>query len=134
MNPQDNVKMVQGMYEAFGRQDIPFILNGLSENVEWHEPPAGEAPFKGTYRGRDGVGRFFQGLAEAIEVQAFEPREFIAQGNTVVALGLYRFRARKTGKAYETNWAMVWRFDGGKVVKFEIYKDSAAESAALRGA
>ena len=134
MSPQDNVKIVQSVFEAFGRQDIPSILNALAENIEWQEPPAGEPPFKGTYRGRDGVGRFFQGLAKAVEVQAFEPREFVAHGNAVVALGFYRFRALKTGKSYETNWAMVWRFGDGKIVKFEIYKDSAAEAAALRGA
>lgn len=134
MSTQDNVKAVQDIYAAFGKQDIPFILNALAEDVEWHEPPAGEAPFQGTYHGRDGVGRFFMGLAEAVDVQAFEPREFYADGDTVVALGYYRFHAKKTGKTYDTGWAMVWRFRSGKVTKFEIYKDSAAEAVALHGA
>ena len=132
MDMQGNVKTVQELYTAFGRGDIPSILNALAEDVEWHEPPGGEAPFKGTYRGREGVGQFFTWLAEAVEVEAFEPREFYAHGDTVVALGRYRFRTRKTGKAYDTDWAMVWRFRGNKVVGFEIYKDSAAEAAALR--
>ncbi len=131
---QDLVKTVQDIYAAFVRQDIPFLLNAFADDAEFHEPPAGEAPFKGTYRGRDGVGKFLQGVAEAVDVQVFEPREFFAQGDTVVALGYYRFRAKKTGKSYETGWAMVWRFRHGKVSKFEIYKDSAAEAAALRGA
>ena len=132
MAMQGNVKTVQELYTAFGRGDIPFILNALAEDVEWYEPPGGEAPFKGTYRGREGVGQFFTWLAEAVEVESFEPREFYAQGNTVVALGRYRFRARKTGKAYETDWTMVWRFRDGEVARFEVHKDSAAEAAALR--
>jgi hypothetical protein len=64
-------------------------------------------PFKGTYCGRNGVGKFFQGPAEAVEVQAFEPREFVAQGDMVVALSFYQFHTRKTGRTYETHWAMV---------------------------
>ena len=132
MAMQGNVKTVQELYTAFGRGDIPFILNALAEDVEWHEPPGGEAPFKGVYRGRDGVGQFFTWLAEAVEVEAFEPREFYPGNDAVVALGRYRFRSRKTGKAYETGWAMVWRFRDGKVARFEIYKDSATEAAALR--
>lgn len=133
MSAQDTVKTVQELYAAFGRGDIPFILNALTDDVEWQEPPGGAPPFQGTYRGREGVGRFFQALAAAVEVEAFAPREFLAQAETVVALGSYRFRAKKTGTSYETGWAMVWRFRNGKVARFEIYKDSAAEAAALRG-
>lgn len=133
MDTQDNIQIVQELYSAFGRQDVPRILNTLAKNVAWHEPLAGEAPFQGVYRGREAVGRFFRGLAEAVEVLAFEPREFIAQGDVVIALGSYRFRARGTGRTYETDWVMVWRFHGGEVVRFDIYKDSAAEAAALRG-
>jgi ketosteroid isomerase-like protein len=133
MATQDHVKTVQDIYAAFGRQDIPFILEAFAEDAEFHEPPGGAPPFKGTYRGRDGLARFFQGLAEAVDVEAFEPREFFADGDTVVALGSYRFRAKTTGTSYETGWAMVWRFRGGKVERFHIYTDSATEAAALGG-
>ena len=109
MSAAGNVKTVQDIYSAFSREDIAFILDALAENVVWHEPPAGEPPFKGTYQGRSGVGKFFQGLAEAVEMQAFEPREFFThQSDVVVVLGSYRFRAKKTGKICETSWAMVW--------------------------
>ncbi len=134
MSTQDNMKkVVQEIYAAFVRGDIPFILNTLPDNVELHEPPGGEPPTKGTYYGRNGVGQFLQALAEAMEVRAFEPREFFAQGDIVVALGHYCFYVKKTGKSYETDWAMAWWFRDGKVVKIQVFKDSATEAAALRG-
>jgi len=133
MSTQDNLKAVQGIYAAFGQGDIPTILNALADDVEFHEPPGGEPPFTGAYYGRAGAGTFFQRLAEAVDVLAFEPQELIAQGDVVVALGRYRFRAKATGIAYDTDWAMVWRFHGGKVVRFQIHDDSATEAAALRG-
>jgi ketosteroid isomerase-like protein len=64
MSTQDNLRIVQGIYSAFGKGDIPAILNALADDVEWLQPPGGEPPFKGTYRGRDGAGTFFQGRQE----------------------------------------------------------------------
>ena len=62
----------------------------------------------------------------------FEPQEFVAQGDTVVVLGHYRFRPKTTGIAYDTDWAMVWWFRDGKIVKFQIHYDTATEVAAFR--
>ena len=33
MSTQDNVKIVQGIYAAFGQGDIPAILNVLADDV-----------------------------------------------------------------------------------------------------
>jgi ketosteroid isomerase-like protein len=132
MAAHDVVRIVQDIYAAFGRQDVDAIVNAFADDAEFHEPPGGEAPFKGTYRGRDRVRQFLQGVLDAVDLQTFEPREFFAKGDIVVALGSYRFRSKKTGRSYETGWAMVWRFRGDRVGRFDIYKDSATEAAALR--
>jgi uncharacterized protein len=133
MSTQDNLKIAQGIYTAFGQGDIPAILNVFADDVELHEPPGGEPPFTGIYKGRDGAGAFFQRMIEAVDVLMLEPQEYVAQGDTVVVLGHYRFRAKATGITYDTDWAMVWWFRGGKVAKFQIHDDSATEAAALRG-
>ena len=49
---------------------------------------------------------------------------------TLVALAA-PIRAQEAGK--DTDWAMVWWFRDGKVIKFQIHDDSATEAAALRG-
>jgi ketosteroid isomerase-like protein len=134
MAAQDNLQIVQGIYASFAQGDIPAILNVLADNVEFHEPPGGAPPFTGVYHGRAGAGTFFQEMVGAVDVLMLEPQEFVAQGDTVVALGHYRFRAKATDITYDTDWAMVWRFQNGKVVKFQIHDDSATEAAALRGA
>ncbi len=133
MSTQENLKIAQGIYTAFGQGNIPAILNVLTDDVEFHEPPGGEAPFKGIYYGRDGAAKFFQEMVAAVDILMLEPQEFVAQGDTVVVLGHYRFRAKATGITYDTDWAMVWWFRGGKIAKFQIHDDSATEAAALRG-
>ena len=133
MSTQDNLKVAQGIYTAFSQGNIPAILNVLTDDVEFHEPPGGEPPFKGIYYGRDGAGKFFQEMVGAVDVLAMEPQEFVAERDTVVVLGHYRFRAKATGITYDTDWAMVWWFRAGKIAKFQIHDDSATEAAALRG-
>jgi ketosteroid isomerase-like protein len=133
MSTQDNLSIAQGIYAAFGQGDIPAILNVFADDVVLHEPPGGEPPFKGTYHGRDGAAKFFQGMAGAVDVLAMEPQEYVAERDIVVVLGHYRFRAKATGITYDTDWAMVWWFRGGQVIKFQIHSDSATEAAALRG-
>ena len=34
---EQNKKTVEGMYEAFGRGDIPFVIGALDPDVEWWE-------------------------------------------------------------------------------------------------
>ena len=131
MSTQDNLKTVQGIYTDFGQGNIPAILNVLADDVEFHQPPGGEPPFTGTYRGRDGAGNFFQSMVETVDVLAMEPQEFVAQGDTVVVLGHYRFRPKTTGIPYDTDWAMVWWFRNGKINKFQINYDTATERLAF---
>lgn len=132
MSIQDNLKTAQGIYTAFGQGDIPAILNVFADDVELHEPPGGEPPFTGTYHGRDGAGRFFQEMVGAVDVLMLEPHEFVAQGDTVVVLGRYRFRPKTTSIAYDTDWAMVWWFRSGQIVKFQIHYDTATERVAFQ--
>ncbi len=76
-------------------------------------------------------GEFFRTVDEVTETESFEPREFIAQGNKVVALGYYKFLSKPTGKTWEAEWAMVWTFREGKVAEFQFFGDTAAEAAAF---
>ncbi len=126
------VETVRALYAAFKRGDGEFILNALTDDVVWKEPPGGEAPFRGTYRGRFAVQGFLEQLGATVEEESFEVKELLDQGPTVVAMGSYWHRVKRTGQSYSTDWVMVWRFRGEQVAQFEIYKDSATESAALR--
>src|SRR4051812_22688746 len=117
MIQQDNVHAVQAIFAAFGQGDIPAVLAALSEDVEWEisAPPA--APYGGLRRGRQQVRESFQQLGATMEFEAFEPREFIAQGDTVVVLGRERVRARSTGKSAENPWAMAFTLREGQVIR-----------------
>ena len=76
-----NVDVVQQGYEAFGRGDIPAVLELLTDDVEWTEQGPSVIPFAGTFRGREGIAEFFTLLDETLEFEQFEPRKFVGQGD-----------------------------------------------------
>ena len=132
MAEQENTEIVKGIYEAFGRGDIPAILNSLADNIEWivsgHEDGI---PYAGTYRGREAVGQFFSVLGDNIDYSLFEPREFISQGDRVAVFGHYQGTVRPSGNSVEAEWAMSWTLQAGKATNFRAYDDTAAVVAAF---
>jgi hypothetical protein len=133
MSTEQNKKIVQDAYAAFARQDIPALLNTLSNDVDW-EAVTGSSPAvptSGRRVGRDAVEKFFKDLAGGIDFKKFEPREFIAEGDRVVALGFYEGTSKKTGRAWTSDWVMIFTVRNGKIVHFREFADVAAINAAF---
>jgi uncharacterized protein len=121
-----NVDVVRETYEAVGRGDIPALLDLLTDDVEWTLQGPSVIPFAGTRRGREGVIEFFSLLGETVEFQEFEPREFVAQDDTVVVLGFERNLIKPTGRTFEQEWAHVYSLRDGKIAKHRALEDTAA--------
>lgn len=121
-----NVGVVRRSYEAIGRGDLPAVLDLLTDDVEWtlQGPPA--IPFAGTRRGREGVAAFFSLVGETLEFLQFEPREFVAQGDTVVVLGHEHNLVTPTGRTFQQEWAHVYGLRNGKIATFRAFEDTAA--------
>jgi ketosteroid isomerase-like protein len=128
------VELVRQGYEAFGRGDIDGLLNLLDENVEWVSPGPPDLPTAGTRRGRQQIAEFFRILNDVFEIQRFEPKTFVAQGDRVVVLGEDTARVKATGKIVNESWAHAFVLGNGKVVSFQEYLDTAATVAEIRAA
>ena len=122
--------MIRNLYDAFGRGDIPTILNMLTDDVDWYDPWPPAVPHAGRYRGRDDVLRFFSRIDESLAIEMFQPTEFIANGDRVIVFGSLRAKVKQTGLVYNNEWAMSWMLRGGRVTKWQIYEDTARELAA----
>ena len=128
----ENVALVQSLYAAFGRSDMPTIIGALADDIEWVFPgPRDRIPFAGVHRGVEEVVQFFVTLSEALEFEKFEPREFIGQGNRVVAIGTSRVRGHATGRSADNEWVAVIALRDGKVARYQLYEDTDALAAVL---
>ena len=126
-----NADVVRETYEAVGRGDIPALLDLLTDDVEWTFQGPSVIPFAGTRRGREGVAEFFSLVGENLDFELFEPREFVAEGDTVVVVGFERSHVRPTGRTFEQEWAHVYALRDGKIATGLFLEDTAAYVEAL---
>jgi uncharacterized protein len=132
---EQNTEIAKQAYENFKSGDMAALLGQFSEGIEWQAPLVENVPFAtGRHSGRGQVEQFFTRLTDAQDVKTFEPREFIAQGDRVVALGHYSWRVKATGREYEGDWAHVFTIRDGKITGFHEYTDTAAIAAAYQKA
>lgn len=126
-----NVRVVQGVYTAFAKGDVPAVLAVMSSAIQWTE--AKGFPYGGTYRGPNAVlDGVFMRIGADWDGFAVEPREFIDGGERVVALGTYSGTYKATGKGFRAEFAHVWTVASGKVTKFVQYVDTLLVHEALQ--
>ena len=34
---QENIQLIRGLYESFGKGDVPTVLGQMDQNIEWRE-------------------------------------------------------------------------------------------------
>ena len=128
---EENRKTVQGMYDAFGRGDIGTVLAALDPDVEWWEAENFIYADNNPYVGPDAV---LQGVFARIggEWEGFlvSPKEVLDAGDTIVGHGHYSGKFRNTGRDVRAQFAHVFTFRDGKIVKFQQYTDTAQFKAA----
>jgi len=134
MSEQENLRLVQEGYADFGRGDVASLLGKFAEDIEWVIPGPKANPLAGAYQGKSQVAEFFKRLSDLTEISSFEPREFVAQGDMVVALGRETGRVKSTGRTFVSEWAMAFIVRNGKVVRFQEYADTANLAAAFSSA
>lgn len=122
-----NVRTMQDLYAAFGRGDIPSMLEGMDPNIEWREAennpyqPSG-APWVGPDAILDNL---FVKLGNEWDGFTVTPKEFHDAGDTVVVEARYTGTCKATGKHLDAQAAHFWRLRDGKVISFQQYVDTA---------
>ena len=126
-----NSDIIRGLYAAFANGDVPGVVGALAGDIRWTE--AEGFPYGGTYVGPDAVvDNVFARLGSEWDGFTAIPHSFVAEGETVVALGDYGGTYKATGKSFTAPFAHVWTVHDGKIVRFQQYTDTALVQAALR--
>jgi ketosteroid isomerase-like protein len=118
--------LLQGLYAAFGRGDMPTVLGAMTPDIRWYEAegnpymPSGD-PFVGPDAVVTGL---FTKLAEEWNGFAVLPAVFHDAGDTVTVEGRYTGEYKATGKAIDAQFCHIWTLADGKVTKFQQYTDT----------
>lgn len=128
-----NTEIAQALYAYFGEGNLPAILDLLTDDIKWTCPgPKAILPYTGVFHGKEGVTEFFKQISENKDFPKFEAREYVAEGDKVVALGYWDAISKKTGKPYSGDWAMAFYFRDGKISEHKEYYDSYGEAEASK--
>lgn len=116
-----NLPTVQNLYEAFGRGDIPTILDQIADDIDWEYDNADSGvPILTPGRGKETVLRYFEALGSGVEISAFEPLTFMESGDLVVAVCRLEAVVKDTGKSIQQEHEIhLWTFgEGGSITRF----------------
>jgi ketosteroid isomerase-like protein len=125
-----NAEVVRQVLEAFNSEDIERILTFTHRDVEIEiSPEVSTEP--DTYRGHDGMRRYFQSFRDAMQEIRFEPERLWDVGASVVVALRLTARGRQTAILVEQRSAGVWDICDGKVVRVRSYATPAEAFASV---
>lgn len=130
---EGDVDAVRGALEGLGEGGVDQMLDFIHPEFEGIAPP-GMAVEPQTYRGHDGIRRWFDSFYEIMDEVRFEPTEYIdiGDGRVVVPSALVA-RGRGTGIEASQDIVAVLTVRDGKVAVMTVYADKEAALDAVRG-
>jgi ketosteroid isomerase-like protein len=133
MNETQNTALIQGLYEAFGRGDIAFILGNLTSDAVWTTEGPEIIPYTGTRRGPQGALSFFEALDGTLANMKLTTDHYIAQGDMVATFGRFAGTVKVTGQSFDAPVAHYFQIRDGKIAVFVDIAETASIAAAYQG-
>ena len=128
----DNIRTVEAIYDAFGRGDVGFIVDQLTDDVDWASAAeSSAAPWYGVKHGKAEVPEFFKELGGAVSITEFTPLSIAANDTDVMAIIHFAMTSTRTGKSGEMDLHHWWRFRDGKVYYYRGTEDTALTARLL---
>jgi ketosteroid isomerase-like protein len=132
--PGENVDIVKDGFEAFNDGGVDGILPFVHPDFEAITPPE-LASEPDTYRGHDGVRRWFDSFYEVMDGIRWDAHRFHEVGDRVVVEFTLRARGKTTGLDFGQDAVMVWELRDGKAISLQLFPTlDEAMAAAEQGA
>jgi ketosteroid isomerase-like protein len=122
------------LYHLLTADFMKVVTDWLSDDFVWINHLPDHIPFGGVYEGAEGLGRYGQELAGAIEMQPLHIDELVVQGSSAVVIGTERgTNVIPTGKQYDMDYVHVVKFNpDGKLTYVREYNQYEGMAAAFR--
>ena len=121
-----NVEIVQNLYSAFAKGDVPAVLQKFDSKIEWNEaenfPYADGNPYIGPQAVLEGV--FARLGAEWEYWNLTEQTYYEATSGEIIVTGRYKAKNKMTSKEINVQFVHMWTLEDGMVTKFQQYADT----------
>jgi ketosteroid isomerase-like protein len=126
-----DVELMRQGFDAFQEEGVDGLLRFLHPDFEM-TTPAGLAAEPDTYRGHDGMRRYFESFYEVMDDIRFDLREFEDLGDGLVLVeSTLKARGQSTGIETEQQLALVWESRDGLAIRCNVFASAAEARAAF---
>jgi ketosteroid isomerase-like protein len=130
----DNLEIIKRGLEAFNAEGVDGLLPYIDPEFEATTPP-NLASEPDTYRGHDGIRRWFDSFYEVMDDIRWEMHGVERQvGEKVVVQFTLRARGKTTGLDFGQDAVMVWTLRDGRAIRVELFETVDEALAAAEGA
>lgn len=118
---QENVEVAHEVIAAIKNQDASRLVELTDPEVEWYSRVALSGP-EG-YRGHDGIRRYIEDIADALEFIYAGVDDDVSVGELVLLVGHFHYRGKASGVDTKSPGGFVLRFRNGRVVYMRAFRD-----------
>jgi ketosteroid isomerase-like protein len=119
-----NKEIVEDVYASFSTGDVPAVLGAMAPDMEWINAegfPLLDGPVIGPQAILD---EEFMHLGDIGDEFMVFPRTIVAEGNTVMMDGTYRWKHKVSGEPAEVKCAHVSTLTDGRLTAFQQHVDT----------
>ena len=127
---QSNLVIIERGIEAFNEDGVDGILPYIHPDFEVTTPPE-LASEPDTYRGHEGIRRWFDSFDEVMDEIRWEARGFREVGDRVLVEFTLHARGKTTGLEFGQDAVMVWELSDGKGIRVSLYPTVEEALAAI---
>lgn len=128
----ENLEIVKRGFDAFNERGIEGIIPLIHSDFEATTPPS-LASEPDTYRGPDGIRRWFDSFDEVMDEIRWEPHRFREVGDRVVVEFTLRARGKTTGLDFGQDAVMVWEIRDGMASRLDLFQSLDEALVAVEG-
>jgi ketosteroid isomerase-like protein len=124
-----NVEIVERGFAAFNEGGVEGIIPYIHPDFEATTPPE-LASEPDTYRGHDGIRRWFESFEDVMDEIRWDARGFREVGDRVLVEFTLRARGKTTGLEFGQDAVMIWELRDGLAIRVSLYptlEDAQAE-------
>jgi ketosteroid isomerase-like protein len=129
---ESNLEIVRRGFDAFNDHGVEGILPIIHPEFEATTPPE-LASEPDTYRGHEGVRRYFDSFYEVMDGIRWEPHSFEEVGQRVIVEFTLHARGKSTGLEFGQDAVQVWELRDGQAIGLDLYPTLEQARAAVSG-
>ena len=128
-------EIVRGFYRATQTGDGKALAALIHPDIEARTAPGMPSGAGGAFHGaQDALTRLWGAIYVDFDCAPYDETWAETADGTVVVTGLYRGKARKTGKSFEAEFVHLWRVADGKLIWLRQFTDTVQWNEALGSA